>query len=174
MAGLAAVLMPAAPALAHCDSVSGPVVTAASQALEQNDVTLILPYIQAADETELTAAFKEAREARQQGGAAAKVADQWFFETAVRLHRQGEGAPYTGLKENADYGPALEAAGAFVTWDAQAQKATVQLQGSHLAVAAGAGGAVLIPDRLMVPAGLLAEALGLQLELHGSSVVLTH
>jgi len=26
------------------------------------------------------------------------VADFWFFETVVRLHRAGEGMPYTGLK----------------------------------------------------------------------------
>jgi hypothetical protein len=38
------------------------------------------------------------------------VAERWFFETAVRLHRAGEGAPYTGLKEIADLDPALAAA----------------------------------------------------------------
>ena len=27
-----------------------------------------------------------------------ELADLWFFETAVRLHREGEGAPYTGIK----------------------------------------------------------------------------
>lgn len=26
------------------------------------------------------------------------LADLWFFETLVRVHREGEGAPYTGLK----------------------------------------------------------------------------
>lgn len=107
---LLAVLLPAGPALAHCDSVNGPVVTAARQALAQNDVKLILPYIKAADETELTAAFSKAREAMAQGGKGAELAELWFAETAVRLHRQGEGEPYTGLKYETDYGPALEAA----------------------------------------------------------------
>ncbi|MDF2628621.1 MAG: hypothetical protein K0R39_2452 [Symbiobacteriaceae bacterium] len=106
----AAVLLPAQPALAHCDSVGGPVVTAARQALAQDDVNLILPYIKAAAETELTAAFGEAREAMKQGGKAAELAEHWFAETAVRLHRQGEGAAYTGLKYDTDFGPALHAA----------------------------------------------------------------
>ncbi len=26
------------------------------------------------------------------------MADDWFYETTIRLHREGEGAPYTGLK----------------------------------------------------------------------------
>lgn len=34
--------------------------------------------------------------------------DLWFYETAVRLHRQGEGAPYTGLKPaGLDEGPVI-------------------------------------------------------------------
>lgn len=104
------ILMPASPALAHCDSVNGPVVTAARQALAQDDVMLVLPYVKADAETELTAAFKEAREAKKQGGKGAELAELWFAETAVRLHRQGEGAAYTGLKYETDFGPALHAA----------------------------------------------------------------
>ncbi len=42
------------------------------------------------------------------GKEAAEVADYWFFETAVRLHREGEGAPYTGLKPaGLDWGPII-------------------------------------------------------------------
>jgi hypothetical protein len=97
-------------ALAHCDSVNGPVVTAAKAALEANDVGLILPYVKADDEAELTTAFEQAMSARALGGDAQVVADRYFFETAVRLHRSGEGAPYTGLKEAGELDPALEAA----------------------------------------------------------------
>jgi hypothetical protein len=32
------------------------------------------------------------------GPEAREVADRLFFETVVRIHRGGEGAPYTGLK----------------------------------------------------------------------------
>lgn len=106
----AAVLLPAQPALAHCDNVKGPVVTAAREALAKNDVNLALPYIKAEYEAELTAAFGEAREAMKQGGKAAELAEHWFAETTVRLHRQGEGAGYTGLKYDTDFGLALHAA----------------------------------------------------------------
>lgn len=92
----------------HCDSMDGPVVTVARQALDGNDVDLVLPYVPAASEDEVRAAFADATEARALGGSAAKVADRLFFETVVRVHRSGEGAPYTGLKPaGLDEGPAI-------------------------------------------------------------------
>lgn len=94
--GLFAVIVaisgPALPALAHCDAVTGPVVTAAREALESGDVNRILPYVQPEAEAELTTAFELAMAVRTSGGAAQDLADRWFFETAVRLHRAGEGA----------------------------------------------------------------------------------
>ncbi len=89
------------PAQAHCDSEQGPVATAAHQALEKKDIKLILPYIQPEAETELTAAFKQALEVRKTGGTAKELADRYFIETAIRLHRTGEGAPYTGVTDEA-------------------------------------------------------------------------
>lgn len=109
VAGLAAVLWPW-PASAHCDSIDGPVVGAARQALEAGDVRLVLPYVKPDAEAELTAAFQQALEVHKLGGQAQSLADRYFFETAVRLHRAGEGAPYTGLKEHAEVSPALAAA----------------------------------------------------------------
>lgn len=42
---------------------------------------------------------------------ARELADLYFFETLVRVHRAGEGAPYTGLKPaGRDLGPAIPAA----------------------------------------------------------------
>ena len=41
----------------HCDAVDGPVVTAARQALAMADVDVVLPYVHAADEAALRAAF---------------------------------------------------------------------------------------------------------------------
>ena len=98
------------PAEAHCDSINGPVVAAARQALAAGDAKLILPYVKPEAEAELTTAFQRTLAVRQAGGEAQQVAERWFFETAVRLHRAGEGAPYTGLKEVADLDPALAAA----------------------------------------------------------------
>jgi ribosomal protein L29 len=52
----------------------------------------------------------QALEVRKLGGSAQQLAETYFFETAVRLHRVGEGASYTGLKYESDFGPALTAA----------------------------------------------------------------
>lgn len=87
------------PVQAHCDSLQGPVVTAAKKALETGDVKLVLPYVHPEAEAELAAAFEQALAVRKLGGQAKEVADRFFFETTVRLHREGEGAAYTGLKD---------------------------------------------------------------------------
>lgn len=92
----------------HCDSMDGPVVRAAARALDLDDVDVILPYVAAGDEEPLRLAFDRARKARACGENAAAVADLYFFETAVRLHRAAEGAPYTGLKPaGLDVGPVI-------------------------------------------------------------------
>ncbi len=88
--------------------MDGPVVRAAKEALRTGNVNLVLPFTHKAAEPELRHAFEMTVKARGQGGEAAEIADRWFFETAVRLHREGEGAPYTGLKPaGLDVGPVL-------------------------------------------------------------------
>lgn len=96
----------------HCDTMDGPVVKAAKQALEAGDVNIILAYVPKAGEKEVTEAFEKAVQAMREGGAMAKeVARLYFFETAVRVHRAGEGAPYTGLKPaGLDPGPVIPVA----------------------------------------------------------------
>lgn len=81
----------------HCDTLDGPVVTEARKALEMGDVKLILPYVPKDGEAEVTRAFEQVMKARKDT-AAREVADLYFFETVVRIHRMGEGAAYTGLK----------------------------------------------------------------------------
>ena len=82
----------------HCDSMDGPVVRAARTALDRNDVRLILPYVKKSDEADVRAAFDRVMNARDGVQAVNELADMYFFETVVRIHRAGEGAPYTGLK----------------------------------------------------------------------------
>ena len=53
------------------------------------------------DEPEGRAVFDKALAVRVLGGTAKELADQFFFETVVRLHRRSEGEPYTGLKPQA-------------------------------------------------------------------------
>ncbi|KSV85413.1 DUF6448 family protein [Sinorhizobium sp. GL28] len=98
-------------ARAHCDAADGPVATAAIRALDTRNVNLILPFAPAQAEPELSVAFKQALSVREKGPEAKALADHYFMETAVRLHRAGEGAPYTGLKPaGTDFGPAIPAA----------------------------------------------------------------
>lgn len=95
--GLAALLLPGQTA-AHCDTLDGPVVTDARVALDKGDVTPVLKWVKAADEQELREAFAKAQAVRRLNPDARSLADSYFFETLVRIHRAGEGAPYTGLK----------------------------------------------------------------------------
>ena len=86
------------PAAAHCDSMDGPVVRAAREALAAGEVTGVLIWVRPEDEPQIRQAFDRTMKVRSQGGEARELADLWFFETLVRIHREGEGAPYTGLK----------------------------------------------------------------------------
>ena len=85
-------------ALAHCDALDGPVVTDARLALTKGDVTPVLKWLRANDEQEVRESFARTLAVRKLDPAAQKLADTYFFETLVRIHRAGEGAPYTGLK----------------------------------------------------------------------------
>lgn len=109
---LAAVpLFLARPAYAHCDTMDGPVVKAAQLALEAREVEPLLIWVRAEDEAEIRSAFAHALEVRALGGKARELADRYFFETVVRIHREGEGEPYTGLKPaDTDIGYAVPAA----------------------------------------------------------------
>lgn len=94
---------------AHCDSTNGPVVTAATQALEAPNVNLVLPYVKPDYEAEVIAAFEQTIEVCALSPSAQALADKYFFETVVRLHRAGEGAAYTGLTDE-EVPPAILAA----------------------------------------------------------------
>ncbi len=102
----------AAPAaFAHCDTLDGPVVAAARQALDQNNPNLVLIWVSKDNEKEIRTAFDKALSVRKLNPGAKEMADMYFFETLVRIHRAGEGAPYTGLKPaGTDLGPAVPAA----------------------------------------------------------------
>ncbi len=94
-------------ALAHCDTLDGPVVKTAKQALKMGDVTPVLKWVREEDEKEIRDAFEKTLAVRTKGAEAKELADMYFFETLVRIHRAGEGAPYTGLKPGATVDPAI-------------------------------------------------------------------
>lgn len=92
----------------HCDSMDGPVVAAARNALNANNVDLILPYVPESGTNEVKSAFEKVIKARGAGADAREVAELYFFETVVRVHRAGEGAAFTGLKPaGLDQGPVI-------------------------------------------------------------------
>lgn len=92
----------------HCDSLDGPVVTAAREALELGDVDLALAFVPEDGEGEVRSVFDAVLPVRGLGEEAREVADRLFFETVVRVHRAGEGAAYTGLKSaGLDVGPVI-------------------------------------------------------------------
>ncbi len=93
----------------HCDTMGGPVVATAKKALDKGDVTPVLKWVKKDDETAIKAAFKLALAVRKKGKEAKDLADQYFFETVVRIHRAGEGQPFTGLKPAGSTKPILEA-----------------------------------------------------------------
>jgi hypothetical protein len=107
--GFVLLMMPAK-VFGHCDGMDGPVVQAAQRALAKGDVNLVLIWVQANDEAEIRKVFAKTLAVRKLNPEARELADLYFFETLVRIHRAGEGAPYTGLKPaGRDLGPAIPA-----------------------------------------------------------------
>ncbi len=94
-------------AYAHCDTLDGPVVKDARVALDNGDITPLFKWLRASDEKTIQDAFETTLAVRAKGGKAKELADMYFFETLVRIHREGEGAPYTGLKPGIAVDPAV-------------------------------------------------------------------
>lgn len=86
------------PASAHCDRVNGPVAKDASEALKTGDFNKIAIWVSEEQEEELKAKFEQTLTVYKNGEEARKLATDYFMETAVRLHREAEGMPFTGLK----------------------------------------------------------------------------
>jgi hypothetical protein len=108
---LVTLAVPISVAVAHCDTLDGPVVKAARTALESGNINHVLIWVTPQNEAEVKAAFEKTLAVRKLGEQAKNLADMYFFETVVRLHRAGEGEPYTGLKPaGTDLGPIVPAA----------------------------------------------------------------
>jgi hypothetical protein len=98
------------PAAAHCDTLDGPVVAAARKALDSGNVNLVLVWVQTKDDAEIRNHFEKTVAVRKVNAQAKELADMYFFETLVRIHRAGEGAGYTGLKPAGKIEPPIAAA----------------------------------------------------------------
>jgi len=117
---------------AHCDTLDGPVVSEAKVALDTGNVTPVLKWVRKDDEQEIKAIFQKVVAARKASPQAGEIADRYFFETLVRIHRAGEGAPYTGLQAGPPEPVIAEA-------DKALQTGSVEAMTRHLNAAAAAG-----------------------------------
>ena len=104
---IALIFLPTNQCYAHCDTLEGPVVQSARTALERKDVTSVLKWVKKEHEQEIQDIFQKTLKVREKGVEAKDLADHYFFETLVRVHRAGEGAPYTGLKPSNAVDPAV-------------------------------------------------------------------
>ena len=83
---------------AHCDTMDGPVIKDARISIEKNNVNYVLKWILPENEAELKDAFVLSMKVRELSPEAKVLAEKYFFETLVRLHRSGEGVPFNGVK----------------------------------------------------------------------------
>lgn len=93
---------------AHCDTMGGPVIATAQTALETGDVRPVLKWVKPEYEQQIRTLFEKTLVVRKEGPEAREVADMHFFETLVRLHREGEGEAYTGLKPEGTVEPIVQ------------------------------------------------------------------
>lgn len=98
------------PTYAHCDSYDGPVIKDALEALEKNKVELVLKWIEPQQEDEVIALFDKTYQLKNEDEQIYNIVEKHFLETLVRLHRETEGAPFTGLKPAGSMTPLVEMA----------------------------------------------------------------
>ncbi|MDW7668749.1 MAG: DUF6448 family protein [Bacillota bacterium] len=85
-------------ASAHCDTMDGPTAIDGMKALETKNINYALKWIMPEGEEELESIFKLSLKVRHLNDDAKELADRYFLENLVRIHRAGEGAPFTGLQ----------------------------------------------------------------------------
>jgi|SRR5690625_4185493 len=105
-----AFLMTSISGFAHCDSYDGPVINEALEALEENNVELVLKWIDPQQEEEIISLFEKTYQLRDGDQEVYAIVEKHFLETLVRLHRETEGAGFTGLKPAGSMTPWVEMA----------------------------------------------------------------
>lgn len=98
------------PSYAHCDSYDGPVIKDALKALDKNNVELVLKWIEQKQEKEVISLFNTTYRLKKENSEVYTIVEKHFLETLVRLHRETEGAPFTGLKPKGSMTPLVEMA----------------------------------------------------------------
>lgn len=101
------ILILSQPLSAHCDSYDGPLIKDALKSLESNNINPVLKWVDEKYETEITVLFNKIVSLRGGDKEVYAIVEKHFLETLVRLHREGEGAPYTGLKPAGSASPII-------------------------------------------------------------------
>lgn len=91
-------ILAAGAAWAHCDAENGPVAEDARKALKTDDFSKVAIWVGEDQNAELKKLFKDALKVYKMGGEAKELAENYFIESSIRLHRAAEGMPYTGVK----------------------------------------------------------------------------
>lgn len=101
IAGLGFSLIAPITAEAHCDTPSGPTYDALQTAIEKNDFNHISYWVLPESEAELKETFDKSMSVMDKSDdeETDQLAHDYLFENFVRLHRAGEGAPYTGISD---------------------------------------------------------------------------
>ena len=81
----------------HCDTMDGPVVADARLAFEKNNVNYILKWVRAGDEGDIKRIFSQVMKVRTLNAEARALAENYLYDNLVRIHRAGEGVPFTGV-----------------------------------------------------------------------------
>lgn len=98
------------PTYAHCDSYDGPVIQDALKALDQEDVGYVMKWVEKEHELEITSLFKKTVDLKNEDAEIYSIVEKHFLETLVRVHREGEGASFTGLKPAGSATPIIQMA----------------------------------------------------------------
>jgi len=85
-------------AFAHCDTMDGPLIADAIKAMAQNNVNYALKWVPATNESEIRDAFSLVMKVKDLSSEAKELSEKYFFDILVRIHRAGEGVPFTGVK----------------------------------------------------------------------------
>ena len=78
--------------------MDGPLIADARKALGQNNVSYVLKWVSAANEPEIRNAFNLVMKVKGLSPEAKELSEKYFFDILVRIHRTGEGEPFTGVK----------------------------------------------------------------------------
>src|SRR5690625_2570576 len=118
---------------AHCDSYDGPVIKDALTALDNNNVELVLKWIDSHQEQEVIALFNKTYNLKDGDIEVYTIVEKHFLETLVRLHREPEGDPFTGLKPAGSMTPMVEMADRSIEINSMEDRKSTRLNSSHVA-----------------------------------------